>query len=571
MMTGSRGAGRSGREVGRCHGARYAVWLSVVLLTVGAAASLARAADPFYLRLLRQGSDAYNRRDFPTAVRQLRIAVFGLLDEPKVLADGLVRLGLAQIANGDPDGFTATFQRVVEIEERFQAYSEAEIPADSRNAFEKAVLATIPRASLQSTAVFARLIPKPEERIAQLPIRQRRRELEALLRSEPREIKWPLMLAELELADGNAGDARAAADAALHIDGANPAALRVRGLANLAAKHWSAAAADLRATKLASSDATVAAALLRALIEERRFKDALDEAATLPESVARARQVQDLARRAAAGQAAAEEAARPTPTRTPPPTTTPRPSRATLPTAKPRPTRTLSPTATPRTTRTPSPTATTRPTRTPPPIGTTRPAAAIRPLAVGKPAPMASPVAERPAERVPSPTLGGVSETPTVLSLAAAPPDIPAATGSTASPEPTPGPAATPAAARPVLPPPAARAGLRDALELAARNRLPDALAAARKLADAFPDWVEAQHATAELAYRQARWSEAVTYFQRGGDPGDGQPLRLFYLSVSLFETGDRAGAATAMKRCIDRIRHNAYVDDYAARILARR
>lgn len=565
MMTDTLDAGSAGRWWLKLGAARFTGWVCVVLVAVGVAASLARAADPFYLRLLRQGSDAYNRRDFPTAVRQLRIAVFGLLDEPKVLADGLVRLGLAQIANGDPDGFTTTFQRVVEIEERFHAYSEAEIPPEARAAFEKAVLATIPRLSLQSTAVFARLIPKPEERIAQLPIRQRRRDLEGLLRSEPREVKWPIMLAELELADGNAGDARTAADAALRIDPANPAALRVLGLANLAAKRWSAAAADLRATKLASSDATVAAALLRALIEEHRFKEALDEAATLPEPVARAREVQDLVKQAAAGQAAADEAARPTPTRTPRPAATPRPTRAIPPTATPRPTRTIPPTTTPRRPRIIPPTATSQPTRRPSPAATARLSATVRP------APMALPLVDPPASHVPPPAPAAVRVTPKVPSLAASPPDLSAATASAASPAPTTVPAATPAAARPVSPSPAEQAALREARDLAARNRLPDALAAARKLADAFPDWVEAQHTTAELAYRQARWADAVAYFERGGDPGDAQPLRLFYLSVSLFETGDRAGAVAAMKRCIDRIRHNAYVDDYAARILAER
>ena len=105
---------------------------------------------------------------------------------------------------------------------------------------------------------------------------------------------------------------------------------------------------------------------------------------------------------------------------------------------------------------------------------------------------------------------------------------------------------------------------------MADRNRLPEALQAAKRLADAYPDWVEAQHVTAELAYRQALWAEAVTYFKRGGDPGDREPLRLFYLSVSLFETGDKTGAAAVMKRCINKIQRNAYVDEYAVKILGR-
>ena len=48
------------------------------------------AVDPFYQSLLRDGQLAFDRKDYPTAARTLRLACFGMLDEPRPLADCLV-------------------------------------------------------------------------------------------------------------------------------------------------------------------------------------------------------------------------------------------------------------------------------------------------------------------------------------------------------------------------------------------------------------------------------------------------------------------------------------------------
>jgi hypothetical protein len=70
------------------------------------------------------------------------------------------------------------------------------------------------------------------------------------------------------------------------------------------------------------------------------------------------------------------------------------------------------------------------------------------------------------------------------------------------------------------------------------------------------------------MAYRTTRWNDAVVYFRRAGDPGDRQPLLLFYSAVALYETGDRAGAAAALKRCLPNIRRTSFVDDVARKVL---
>lgn len=127
-------------------------WLLALALLCGARAL--PAADPFYMTLLRDGGHAYDRKDYPAAIRDLRLACFGMLDEPKLLADCLVRLALAQDRGGDIDGFRETFRRIVEVEERFGAYTQAGLPADLRAALEQRLATVIPAATLDTVPVF---------------------------------------------------------------------------------------------------------------------------------------------------------------------------------------------------------------------------------------------------------------------------------------------------------------------------------------------------------------------------------------------------------------------------------
>jgi tetratricopeptide (TPR) repeat protein len=324
-----------------------AVLAAVLLL----AAAPAPAVDPFYAGLLRDGTLAYDRGTFPEAARILRLACFGLLEEPVPLAGCLVRLAVAQSRAGDADGFQETFRRVVEVEERFGAYAQAVLPAEVRTAFEERVAAAVPAATLATLPAFQRLVKK-----------------------EP--------------------------------------------------------AAD------------------------------------------------------AAGSRKGRRQAAPNP-----------------------------PAAAP---------------------GTTAAA----------PAP-------------------------------AAPVDRPKTAGpTTAPPDPAPAPAATAAppapAQRPVTP--AERQSLTEARRLLAGASDPaalrQALKLAREVADAHPADREAQHLAAEAAYRNSQWGEAVSYFGKGGDPGEARPELLFYLAVALFEEGKTQDAAAALRRALPNLERTPYVESYARRIL---
>ena len=118
----------------------------------------------------------------------------------------------------------------------------------------------------------------------------------------------------------------------------------------------------------------------------------------------------------------------------------------------------------------------------------------------------------------------------------------------------------------------AERKKLDQARQLLAEQRpskeLRQAFELARSVADAHPGSKEAQHLAAEGAYRISRWSDATTYFRRGGDPGDGEPERLFYLAVSLYESGDAPGATAALKRALPNLKRTPYVESYIKKIL---
>lgn len=289
--------------------------LPLLLLAASTPQMSNAAVDPFYQSLLRDGQAAFERKDYAAAVRGLRLACFGMLEEPRPLADCLARLALAQDRTEDLDGFRATFQRLAELEDRFKAYSQGNLPAELRASLEQRLAARLPAATLQANPAFR-----------------------------------------------SAGA---------------PAAAKERTGTNTATAGTGAAESVESVESVIPPDA-------KPLTEAERKK------------LIQARQL----------------------------------------------------------------------------------------------------LAERRAAKE-----------------------------------------------------------IKEAYQLA------------REVADAHPDLKEAQHLAAEGAYRISRWSDATTYFRRGGDPGENEPERLFYMAVSLYESGDAAGAAAALKRALPNLKRTAYVDSYVHKI----
>lgn len=153
---------------------RAAALALAIVATVGSSTAPAGAAvDPFYSSLLLEGRMALSRRDFTNAVKDLRTASFGLLDEPAALAESLVLLAIAQGENGAEAGFRETFGRLLEVEQRFTVYDATTLDPAERKRFQDLARERIAAPVLASAPAFARW-SKAEEKPAK-PARTGRR------------------------------------------------------------------------------------------------------------------------------------------------------------------------------------------------------------------------------------------------------------------------------------------------------------------------------------------------------------------------------------------------------------
>ncbi|HVT58060.1 MAG TPA: hypothetical protein VHR45_06650 [Thermoanaerobaculia bacterium] len=509
----------------------WAAGISLLLSVAVAPAAREPAArstvDPFYLDLLREGIQTYDRGEYFNAARQLRLACFGLLDDPPQLAGCLTRLALAQGAAGNAEGFRDTFHRIAEVEELFGAYSKATLPADVRNAFEQRVLALIPVPTLEAMPAWKTLLSRQlVVKIAALPPRERRRQLEERLAREPKSLEWNLMLADLDLAEDKTAAAIARAEQVALLGPQDPRALCLRGLARAAGKRCAEALADLEPCPLRDREPRYAAALLSCRVELAQWSKAEEQLRALPPALQQERKIASLAARVK------QHASAPTPPASSPP---------------PAPTASNSASAAKQAPAPPgppvSPAANTAPAARPAPTGKLpeRPPAGSPGAGVGSGATAGSPSSTAGATNGGAATPGGrVRSVPS-----AAPPDPPSATERAAM-----------VRARHILDTQSQVSELREALRLA------------REVADAHPDAKEAQYLAGEAAYRNARWKDAAGYFRRAGEPGNDRPDLLFYFAVSLYEMGDQPAAAALLRRSLPNLKGNAYIDSYAKRIL---
>lgn len=111
------------------------------LLVAGAAAPA--RADDFTNARMAAGMEAYRSRRFPEASEQLRIACFGLLDQPVALSEALVWLAFAQEGAGARTDVESTLARFLDVERRFGVYAKNRLDAATRAEFEKLLRARV--------------------------------------------------------------------------------------------------------------------------------------------------------------------------------------------------------------------------------------------------------------------------------------------------------------------------------------------------------------------------------------------------------------------------------------------
>ncbi|MDA8016061.1 MAG: hypothetical protein MPN21_01335 [Thermoanaerobaculia bacterium] len=173
--------------------------------------------DTFYLRLYQDGAELAAAGQYHAAASKLRLACFGMLDHPSFLGPCLGRLLVTQNAAEVPaDEIEATVDRLLEVEKRFQGWSEpADRYAPSDDLRRRVEALFVRFGTADSLARIPGLgdvaLAKQAERIAAMPIEERRRELNLLVQRQARVPIWHVMSAELSLEEG---DPRAAASAA---------------------------------------------------------------------------------------------------------------------------------------------------------------------------------------------------------------------------------------------------------------------------------------------------------------------------------------------------------------------
>ncbi|MGK2855998.1 MAG: hypothetical protein ACSLFQ_02200 [Thermoanaerobaculia bacterium] len=169
--------------------------VSTVLATVIMIVAIpARGAD-FYEAQLRLGAESLRAGRLQEAMDYLRVANFGLLDRTTLLAEGMVRLALAESAAGRTDDVQKTVTRFVSIERQFPSYAKAALDPDERASFEKLLLSVVPKEMIASVPSLAAIVPSVARATAEMTPDQRRRFLEGKVKSDSGNPEWPLALA----------------------------------------------------------------------------------------------------------------------------------------------------------------------------------------------------------------------------------------------------------------------------------------------------------------------------------------------------------------------------------------
>ncbi len=277
---------------------RLCLALAFLLAATVLTALPGRAADSFYLNLLRDGGQALDDEEFERARFDLRVACFGLLEEPVLLSQCWVQIGLAEAALDNKSGFRDSFNRLTEVERLFAgSYAQAHLSPAMRSRYEAAAARWIAESRLIAVPAFKALaIRGAANRLARLPVERRRQELETLISESPGVSRWRLMLGDVYLAERQYEAAKAEADTVLTAEPSNRRALCLRGLAHADAGQCSAAADDLTSCPASRSDRPTAQTILSCQIQLERWAEAKSYFDDLPEVVRSNRKISKFGR-----------------------------------------------------------------------------------------------------------------------------------------------------------------------------------------------------------------------------------------------------------------------------------
>lgn len=271
---------------------RVAGWVVAAAATMLFALPL--LAEDFYEQQLRAGKSDRAAGKLVEAADELRIAAFGFLDRPPLLADALVNLALAQSALGYA-ALPQTLDRFLEVERRFAAYVPAEIDRQTRTAFESLLLKSEPRSTLAAIPSLLPLTRSDAQKVSHLPVEKRAAAYEEGSRRAPSDVEWPLAAATDAANRGLDDDAIRWSRRALNVDKENDAARAV--LAHALTRRSECREVLSQISRLSAEalkqHPELAGDQFVCLMAEKRWSDAETAVAKLPDAV---RQRADVAR-----------------------------------------------------------------------------------------------------------------------------------------------------------------------------------------------------------------------------------------------------------------------------------
>lgn len=173
--------------------------LALFALPAGARGEPGARVDPFYDRLYRDALNARAAGETALAARKLRLACFGMLDDPPALAACLGQLALTDAARGDKETLRGTIDRLLELERLFQALTKASaggpsgggLSAADREAIDNLIRTNAAPQAVADIPAFRLLA------LRMMPPADRRRELDRKIAMDPRNAEWRQLLAEL--------------------------------------------------------------------------------------------------------------------------------------------------------------------------------------------------------------------------------------------------------------------------------------------------------------------------------------------------------------------------------------
>jgi len=248
----------------------------------------AARCDEFYEARLKSGETAFLDKRLADAIDNLRIAAFGLLENPPLESEALVYLALAQSGVGKSIDSDATLGRFVEVERRFAPFAKARLDPTIRANFQALLLSRVNPSTLLGVPGLAGLVETEEQRIAKLPPKERWKAYEAAARREPAEPRWALDLARESFALGDLKSAIAWSTRGLELDPSSAEGHSLRAHAWVLSGNCAAAKADLQALSVADLEGrpTLVADRFVCLVELKDWTPAAEAARALPESQA---------------------------------------------------------------------------------------------------------------------------------------------------------------------------------------------------------------------------------------------------------------------------------------------